>query len=263
MLRYLAQHEAELVACDIHPSTIEWLTGAYPTVRVYISDELPALPEADESFDLICCVSVFSHLPDWAPWLLEMRRLLRPGGLLFASIHGRGFWRDGVAGARGVPWDEDNTGIIVERLGEDFERGWGPAVFVSEWWLREHWGRALHIERFEPSGFAMSGNRESGQAWLLARKTDDHPLSSEALTEPSNDPRELPSAVRAQWLAYAETASHLADVRRLRAAAQGRLERDRPATTSRADDLRRFQERLTGESRAFGRLMRDAVARRR
>ena len=196
----------ELTGCDIHAPTIQWMRSNYPDeVKLYRNDLEPPLPERGKSFDLVYCGSVFSHLPDWAPWLLELRRVLKPGGFLVASIHGRGLWPAGVAGGRGVPWDENRTGMLVERYGDDFETGWGPAVYVSEWWLREHWGRAFEIVRFEPTGFAHPDGREGGQAWVVARRDgNEAELDAEELRRPGDDPRELEAALRAQWLAYEE-----------------------------------------------------------
>lgn len=209
IMRWFHRHSnIALTGCDIHVPTIEWMRSAYPDdTKLYVSDPEPPLPEADESFDIVYCSSVFSHLPDWAPWLLELRRVLRPGGILVASIHGKGFWDLGIAGSRGAPWDEDGTGLLVENYGTDFETGWGPAVYVSEWWIRAHWGRAFDIVKYEPAGFGSPDDRGTGQAWVVARRAEvdpDRPLNAEALQSPGEDPRELPATVRAQWLAYDE-----------------------------------------------------------
>jgi SAM-dependent methyltransferase len=221
ILRWFLPHVedgCELVACDIHAPTIEWMRANYPPgVRFDANEHEPPVREPEASFDLIYAGSVFSHLTDWAPWLLEMRRLLRPGGLLVASLHGRGFWPQGLAGSRGEPWDEDATGLLVEYFGASFEDGGlGPAVYVSEWWLRAHWGRALEIVRYEPAGFALTAGREGGQAWVVARRSGDEPrLEPEQLLDPSDDERELPAALRAQRLAYLEVQHHLDKVAEL------------------------------------------------
>ena len=46
------------------------------------------LPFEDRSFDLIYACSVFTHIADLADaWLLELRRILRPEGRLFITVH--------------------------------------------------------------------------------------------------------------------------------------------------------------------------------
>jgi SAM-dependent methyltransferase len=207
VLRWFASEPGvHVTGCDIHGPSIAWMQAHAPsTVRLYTNESAPPLPEADASFDVIYCGSVFSHVTEWAPWLLELRRILKPGGVLVASLHGRGFWHLGFHGDRGVPWDEDDTGMLVEHYGDSFDDGWGPAVYVSEWWVREHWGRALDISRFEPTGFGMRDNPAAGQAWVVARK----PVNASALTvadleSPSTDARETTAALRGRQLAYEE-----------------------------------------------------------
>jgi SAM-dependent methyltransferase len=212
----LVEQGAELVGCDIHEETVAWTEKTYDGIaRVYANQADPPLPDPDDSYDLIVAGSVFSHLVNWAPWLLEMRRVLKPGGRLVASIHGRGLWPMGVAGARGEPWDEDATGLLVERSGDSFDRSWGPAVYFSEWWLRAHWGRAVEILRYEPSGFAHPDERHSGQAWVVVSPKDADVTVAD-LEAPSDDPRELAAALRAQRLAYDEIAlTHYPTIYRL------------------------------------------------
>jgi len=212
LLRYLLPHVdegASLTACDVHEPSIGWLRDHYPSVvRLYVNAVEPPLPEDAASIDLVCAISVFTHVTRWAEWLLELRRVLRPGGLLVATVLGGASWANGAAAARGVAWDEDRTGILVEGYGAGFDDGYGPAVFVSEWWLREHWGRALDVVRFEPLGLAMPQGKEAGQAWVVARKRPDGEIpTAEDLVAPGEDPREAPAAVRAQWLAYEELAA--------------------------------------------------------
>jgi SAM-dependent methyltransferase len=212
LLRWLLPHVdagATLTGCDIHEPSVRWLREQYPSaVRLYASDVEPPLPEPDGTFDLVCAISVFTHVTGWADWLLELRRVLKPGGLLVASVLGRASWENGEAAARGAPWDEERTGILVEDYGARFEAGYGPAVFVSEWWLREHWGRALEIVRFEPHGLVSTESSEAGQVWVVARRREDEAgePSIDELVAPGDDPREAEAAQRAQWLAYEELA---------------------------------------------------------
>lgn len=54
-----------------------------------ISDE--KLPYPDASFDVITCMDVLEHLKDEQPALSEMRRVLKPGGLLIVMVPAYGF----------------------------------------------------------------------------------------------------------------------------------------------------------------------------
>ena len=156
---------AEFWGCDIDGESIDWL-GRHldPPMNFFQNAVDPPVAQADARFDLIYAVSVFSHLTSsWSAWLLELRRLLKPAGILIATFHGSGFWGNGFAAARGVPFDPDRIGMLIERFGDDFVDCWGPAVFLSEWWLREHWGRAFEILHVEPTGFAMGA--EGRDSW--------------------------------------------------------------------------------------------------
>lgn len=49
---------------------------------------IPHLPFEDSSFDLISAFSVFSHIESFdETWLLELRRILKPGGLLIVTAN--------------------------------------------------------------------------------------------------------------------------------------------------------------------------------
>jgi SAM-dependent methyltransferase len=74
---------------DVDARAIGWLQrhswrGSYLAIG-----ENPPIPFPDASFDCVCAISVFTHLPEGLQlaWLGEIRRLLRPGGLLLASTH--------------------------------------------------------------------------------------------------------------------------------------------------------------------------------
>jgi SAM-dependent methyltransferase len=91
----LARHLApelggRLFGCDIDADNAAWcaanLPGSYKPSKLS-----PPLPYDDESFDVIYCLSVFTHLrANWEKaWLKELRRVLKPEGVLLASVHGQ------------------------------------------------------------------------------------------------------------------------------------------------------------------------------
>jgi len=144
----LAEGEAaaEFWACDIHAPSIEWINANLaPPFRAISCGTWPPLELPDASFDLIYSVSVFSHLSDNASaWLLELRRLLRPDGVLIATYQGPSMWAQRGTASTDPPLDD--VGHHVYAHGDSFWDSDGPQTYMAEWWLREHWGRAFDIE---------------------------------------------------------------------------------------------------------------------
>ena len=89
---------------------------------------------------------MFTHLTDNSlPWLAELHRTLRPGGLLIASYVGRfNGWL-----LTDEEWDEDRVGMNVLRRDQGWDDG-GPIVLMSDWWVQEHWGRGFEFVKSNP-----------------------------------------------------------------------------------------------------------------
>jgi SAM-dependent methyltransferase len=178
---------AEFHGCDIDDRSIAWLSEHLsPPFHVFQNGETPGLPRPDGFFDLVYALSVFTHVSEhWADWLLELRRVLKPDGLLLATFLNEAHWE--IYGRGG--WDEDRVGMNVIRKWNPWDEG-GPIVFHSEWWIREHWGRAfdvLALERHDPA------EAPAGQGAALLRRRPGQ-LAVEELERPSEDPRELSAA---------------------------------------------------------------------
>jgi SAM-dependent methyltransferase len=175
--------EGDFWGADLDEASIDWLERELsPPLHGWRSAEWPPLGLEHGSFDLIWAVSVFTHLTDNASaWLLELQRLLKPDGLLIATYMGR--WNSQFFASE--PWDEDRVGRNVLYHVRDWESG-GPGVLMSDWWMREHWGRAFEVLEVEPQIHNMS--------WALLRKRDVE-LTTEDLERPGDDPREF-AAVR-------------------------------------------------------------------
>ena len=85
---------------------------ALSPLHAELSPEAPPLRFDSGSFDLIWALSVFTHLTEHsAAWMLELHRLLKPGGLLLATYMGKWTSRDHVD----EPWEEDRIGMNVLR----------------------------------------------------------------------------------------------------------------------------------------------------
>ncbi len=188
----------EFHGCDIDGPSIAWLAeNMSPPLHVFRNDEAPPLELEDDSFDLIWAISVFTHISDyWSAWLVELNRILRDGGILLATIAGPDTsraWakvpRD-LRGADGEPAREaDRVGMNVLNYGRSWDEG-GPTVFHSEWWIREHWGRAFDVISVEERG-VMLGPQWNGQGVVVLGKRAVAITAEELERIDPGDPREI------------------------------------------------------------------------
>jgi ubiquinone/menaquinone biosynthesis C-methylase UbiE len=91
MLRCLhdVADRCEIWGTDISAEHIYWCKQYLsPPFHFFITTTAPHLPFADAYFDVIYAGSVFTHIDDLADaWLLELRRIMKPGGRLYITIH--------------------------------------------------------------------------------------------------------------------------------------------------------------------------------
>jgi SAM-dependent methyltransferase len=93
ILRHLSPPSAprRIYGFDIDQEAISWVTENLPWVEASRIDGLPPVPYVDASFDLIFNHSVMTHLDAFYQdaWLGELRRILRPGGIVTLTVSGR------------------------------------------------------------------------------------------------------------------------------------------------------------------------------
>lgn len=174
---------ADFYGCDIDAASIAWLAEHLsPPLHVFQSGDSPSLPQPEEFFDLVYAFSVFTHLTDhWAGWLLELHRVLKPEGLLFATFLSEPHWKALDQGA----WDENHVGMNVIKTWNPWDSG-GPVVFHSEWWIREHWGRTFEILAME----LRDPDEPEGQGATLLRRNPER-LQPADLERLADDQREV------------------------------------------------------------------------
>jgi SAM-dependent methyltransferase len=193
--------EAEIWGCDIDAASVDWLrANLCPPLQVFRNEETPPVDQPAGSFDLIWCVSVFTHLVEtWSAWLVELRRLLAPGAILIATFQGEGMSQLIAE----EPWDEERIGMHVRQWGQGWDLG-GPMVLHSPWWIREHWGRAFDILEIRPSGFASEP--DAGQGLVVLRKTAEEVDGAELERIDGREPREVRGLVHGLHSAREEIA---------------------------------------------------------
>jgi SAM-dependent methyltransferase len=93
-LRYFLKNhpKADYYGNDIDPSTVQWVAENYPKVNTGVNKPEGPLSHESDFFDLAYTVSTFSHFnkPDVDHWLAELSRVLKPNGILIATIEGSG-----------------------------------------------------------------------------------------------------------------------------------------------------------------------------
>jgi SAM-dependent methyltransferase len=75
---------------DANADAIEWCRRHLPFGEFVVNTLEPPLDYPADTFDLVYALSVLTHLPEelGLAWRDELRRVLRPGGLLVLSTHG-------------------------------------------------------------------------------------------------------------------------------------------------------------------------------
>lgn len=88
MARFFPRREdSELWGVDISAEHIAWCQEHLAPMNFATVTTAAHLPFADGYFDFAYCSSVFTHISDLADaWLLELRRITRPGGHIYLTV---------------------------------------------------------------------------------------------------------------------------------------------------------------------------------
>jgi len=176
LCRYLAMRPDlwTVHACEVNSAHVSWLETSIPAVRPILSPLEPPLPYEDSQFDLVYALSVFSHLPPEraVPWLTELRRILKPSGLLIFTTHGAAALEKAAVseqhvrllglGQRTVDWARDELlakGVIYSEYSAPNAAvaGAGPnygSTVVSLDRLREWVGNHLEFIQHDEGGLS-------------------------------------------------------------------------------------------------------------
>jgi|KBSMisStaDraftv2_1062788.scaffolds.fasta_scaffold18767_5 SAM-dependent methyltransferase len=156
LARYVAglPDVANLRGVDVDADLVGWAARALPDrARFATMSPDPPLAFADASLDVVYAISIFTHYTEQeqVAWLDELRRVLRPGGLLLATTIAPalagGF--PGVS-ARDLARLEESGFLCVNADSASFNE---RAAFHSRDYLRAQWGRRFTPRLHEPAGF--------------------------------------------------------------------------------------------------------------
>jgi SAM-dependent methyltransferase len=147
-----AYPEIEWHGCDPNARAIAWARESLPGVDFFVNGDVPPLPLADASLDLVFAVSIWSHFEPTLGlrWFEEMHRLIHPGGHLVCTTHG--FTSIGFSATKELRTLEHSQEIgeslyrqgwwYGREFGEEGDWGvinpdWGTAYLSPEWVLTQ------------------------------------------------------------------------------------------------------------------------------
>lgn len=155
---------ASVTCVDVDAEAVEFVSLAAPkNCRAVVGPYVPPLSFADEMFDGVWAVSVWSHFPEElaTDWLVEMRRITRPGAALilsFASFRTMEEWQETRGRFRGsTPEDLKRKRFLYEQFesldpehfpGISGQGSWGDTLIHPDY-VTEEWGKLFTVERFD------------------------------------------------------------------------------------------------------------------
>jgi len=78
---------------DVNANSIDWCTNYLPKIKFNNNNIAAKLPYANDFFDVIYGISIFTHLSEQShfEWFNELNRILKPGGIMLLTTQGNNF----------------------------------------------------------------------------------------------------------------------------------------------------------------------------
>ena len=174
VLRHFAPEAArgDVWGVDQHGPAISWCKEHLsPPFKFLTCTAYPHLPFEDGTFKLVYAGSVFTHIQHLMDmWLMEFRRILRPGGYALFTVHDEHTWQ-ALAGSEAQRRIVDPAGLEDFSKTLDHElsflytggRWYDVVSFLRSDWITREWSQYLDVVSFEPWS-------ESYQTTVVLRK---------------------------------------------------------------------------------------------
>jgi len=156
----------QIYGTDYNPKYINWCKSNLKGIDFKLNGLKPPIDFEDNFFDVIYGISIFTHLSEsnHYEWAKELMRVLKPGGILYITLHGLPF-REKLSDQEQK--DFDNGKLVFSTKTKEGHRtfvAFQPESFVRELFA-EH-----EISEFIP-GLLISG-RPDQDIWIIRKKDD-------------------------------------------------------------------------------------------
>ncbi|NLK15041.1 MAG: class I SAM-dependent methyltransferase [Bacteroidales bacterium] len=153
---------------DYNKKYIKWCKDHIHNVTFTTNQLQPPLEYLSNFFDIAYGISIFTHLSEEMhhAWFNELMRVLKPGGMLFLTLHGSAF-------SEKLTDEEkkqfDNGGLVVRGTTKEGHRTF--AAFQSEAFVKRLIGENTVLEHV--AGKVVDGKPQQ-DVWII-QKTKDNP----------------------------------------------------------------------------------------
>lgn len=160
VIRHFAVNSPEIAVygCDINRSHVDWVRRYLsPSILVFQTHSIPTLPLPDNTLDLVSAYSVFTHIEAFeTTWLMELRRILKSGGLVWVTVNSEKTWEEmgegwpvyrllcnypGFPTQKPRPAMEEDR-LVLRRVGD---ASYSSQVFYRFDYIKDVWGRFFEI----------------------------------------------------------------------------------------------------------------------
>ena len=152
--------DARILGCDINRLHVEFCNKyLHPSISAFHNCSVPHLQIEDSSVDVVTAYSVFTHIEAMeTAWLMEIRRILRPGGLAWITIHTENTLKDLDEGwpMWNAVMNHPNAESLIDKNTRLFEndrlvlrwnadKSYSSNVFYKKDYVLSHWSRIMKI----------------------------------------------------------------------------------------------------------------------
>jgi SAM-dependent methyltransferase len=142
--------------CDVDAEAVAWCSENLKPAEFSAIPLRPPTSYAGQSFDLIISFSVLTHLSKdlQSAWLEEMQRILAPGGLFLATVHGEfaAAFRFPGRTARDILRDGIYDGVDCGTLDGIVPEGYYRAVFQTREYTMREYSRYFEVLEYREAG---------------------------------------------------------------------------------------------------------------